>query len=148
MIVYFYLVVIVIFWTLNPFIKKSVMKKLTSEEYFFVNHMVVTFFVLLFFLYSYSKKKITKNCLTHLNSFTNKELSILFIGGFITVLSSRLLPYLIELKKDVSYLISHIQPVVIVLTALVGFAFFQEKLNKPKILGIILVGMGLFFINK
>ena len=147
MVVYFYLFVIILLWTINPFIKKLLMTKFTGEEYFFINHLVVSIFVVFYFIYSYSNNNINSKCIKQIGTFSNKELSILFAGGLLTVLSSRLLPHLISLKKDISYLISNIQPVVIILTALIGYTFFQEKLNKEKILGIILVGMGLFFIN-
>ena len=78
---------------------------------------------------------------------SKKELTILFIGGLFSVMSSRLLPHIISLKKDVSYLISNIQPIVIVLTAFIGYLFFQESLNRSKFIGIFLIVMGLFFVN-
>ena len=39
---YFYIFVIVLCWTLNPFIKKMVMKKMDPNEYLIMNHSVVT----------------------------------------------------------------------------------------------------------
>lgn len=147
MLVYVYLLVLVILWTLNPFLKKQLVSKINSEEYFFVNHIVVSIFVTLYFFYSYSKNKINYNTVSNITKMSKKELTILFIGGLFSVMSSRLLPHIISLKKDVSYLISNIQPIVIVLTAFIGYLFFQESLNRNKFIGIFLIVMGLFFVN-
>ena len=147
MIAYIYLFGLILLWTLNPFIKKLLMNKFNSEEYFFINHVVVSIFMLIYFFYSYSKNKINYKCVTQLSKFSKKEVSILFLGGLFSVLSSRLLPYIISMKNDISYLISNVQPVVIVLTAFIGYMFFEENLTQKKGLGIILVASGLIIIN-
>ena len=40
--IYFYIFVIVLCWTLNPFVKKLLMKKMDGNEYLILNHSVVT----------------------------------------------------------------------------------------------------------
>ena len=39
---YFYIFVIVLCWTLNPFIKKMLMNKMDANEYLIINHSIVT----------------------------------------------------------------------------------------------------------
>ena len=41
---YFYIFVIVLCWTLNPFIKKMLMTKMDANEYLIINHSVVTMY--------------------------------------------------------------------------------------------------------
>ena len=50
-------------------------------------------------------------------------------------------------NTDVSYAIAHIQPIVISLTIILGFVFFNEKITYSKVIGIILVITGLIIIN-
>jgi uncharacterized membrane protein len=82
-----------------------------------------------------------------INTLTKEDKTYLVVGGVITVLAARLLPYIISLNKDVTYLISNIQPVVILLTAIIGFAFFNEQIDTKKMMGIGLIIIGLLFMN-
>ncbi|MBT6326558.1 MAG: EamA family transporter [Bdellovibrionales bacterium] len=145
--IYFYLGVLILAWTLNPFFKKKLMSKLNNEELFFINHIVITVFILLYFLYRYKCNKIKLDCINKLNSFSRNEIFLLIAGAIITVIGARLLPYLLEQNKDVSYIISHIQPVVIMLTVLIGYMFFKEKITLTKLLGVIFIVIGLIVIN-
>ena len=145
--IYFYLGILVLAWTLNPFFKKKLMNKLNNEELFFINHIVITFFILLYFLYRYKCNKIRLDCISKLSSFSKNEIFLLIFGAIITVVGARLLPYLLAQNKDVSYIISHIQPVVIMLTVVIGFMFFKEKITLFKLLGVIFIVIGLIIIN-
>jgi uncharacterized membrane protein len=129
---------------MNPFIKKKIMNNIDSEMYFFINHIIVTVFVIIYFLYRLMNKKLS---FVKINTLTKEDKTYLVVGGVITVLAARLLPYIISLNKDVTYLISNIQPVVILLTAIIGFAFFNEQIDTKKMMGIGLIIIGLLFMN-
>lgn len=75
-----------------------------------------------------------------------KEIMYLILAALTTILATVILLYLINLK-DVSYVIAHIQPVVIALTVVVGYMFFSENITKTKIFGISLVILGLVLMN-
>lgn len=141
--IFLYILIIVLCWTFNPFLKKTVMKKLTASEYFVVNHFVITVFVLFYFFYLFNNGKCDINCLMNLEK---KEVMYLILGAVTTILATVMLLYLINLK-DVSYVIAHIQPVVIALTVVVGYMFFSENITKTKIFGISLVILGLVLMN-
>ena len=141
--VFLYLLIIVLCWTFNPFLKKTVMKKMTAGEYFVVNHFVITIFVLFYFFYLFNNGKCDINCVMNLD---RKEIVYLLLGAITTILATIVLLYLINLK-DVSYIIAHIQPVVIALTVVVGYMFFSEQITKVKIFGISLVIIGLLLMN-
>lgn len=142
--IYAYLIMLVLLWTMNPFIKKKIMNNIDSEMYFFINHIIVTVFVIIYFLYRLMNKKLS---FVKINTLTKEDKTYLVVGGVITVLAARLLPYIISLNKDVTYLISNIQPVVILLTAIIGFAFFNEQIDTKKMMGIGLIIIGLVFMN-
>lgn len=141
--IFLYILIIVLCWTFNPFLKKTVMKKMTASEYFVVNHFVITVFVLFYFFYLFNNGKCDINCLMNLEK---KEVMYLILGAVTTILATVMLLYLINLK-DVSYVIAHIQPVVIALTVVVGYMFFSENITKTKIFGISLVILGLVLMN-
>lgn len=144
--IYVYLIMLVLLWTMNPFIKKKIMGNIDSEMYFFINHIIVTVFVIIYFFYRLMNRE-SKLSFVKIGDLSKEDKTYLVVGGIVSVLASRLLPYIISLNKDVSYLISNIQPVVILLTAVIGFAFFNEKIDTKKLLGIGLIIMGLLFMN-
>ena len=144
--IYVYLIMLVLLWTMNPFIKKQIVGNIDSEMYFFINHIIVTVFVIIYFFYRLMNKN-NKLSSIKVSNFSKQDKIYLVIGGLISVLASRLLPYVISLNKDVTYLISNIQPVVILLTAIIGFAFFNEQIDTKKMMGIGLIIIGLLFMN-
>ena len=50
--------------------------------------------------------------------------------------------------EEITFLIAHIQPMIIALTFLIGYMFFSEHITTTKVLGISLIILGLIFINK
>ena len=50
-------------------------------------------------------------------------------------------------SEDVSFLIAHVQPMVIGLTFLIGYMFFSENVTINKVLGVTLIILGLIFMN-
>lgn len=144
--IYVYVIMLVLLWTMNPFIKKQIVGNIDSEMYFFINHIIVTVFVIIYFFYRLMNKN-NKLSSIKVSNFSKQDKIYLVIGGLISVLASRLLPYVISLNKDVTYLISNIQPVVILLTAIIGFAFFNEQIDTKKMMGIGLIIIGLLFMN-
>jgi uncharacterized membrane protein len=141
--IFLYILIIVLCWTFNPFLKKTVMKKMTAGEYFVINHFVITIFVLFYFFYLFNNGKCDIKCLMNLDK---KEVTYLILASLTTILATIILLYLINLK-DVSYIIAHVQPVVIALTVVVGYMFFSEHITRLKIFGISLVILGLIIMN-
>ena len=143
---YFYLLLIILRWTLNPFIKKKVLKnnKINSDEYFAINHTFVTIIILVYLYFLFTNKKCDYNCFKKLNIY---DYLYIFVGSITSILGARLLLTLIQFK-EVSYLVSSIQPLVISLTLIVGYLFFNENISLLKLLGITLIISGLICINK
>ena len=141
---YFYIFVIVLCWTLNPFIKKQVMKKMDPNEYLIMNHSVVTIILVFYLVYLLKKKKCDFNCIKQL---TGGDLGLLLIGGITTILATLMLVYLVS-TSEVSYVIGNVQPIVIALSIMLGYLFFKEKLGLTKVLGLSFIIVGLVLINK
>jgi len=55
---YLYLLLIILCWTLNPFIKKKVLKnnKINSDEYFAINHTFVTIIIVVYLYFLFTNK--------------------------------------------------------------------------------------------
>jgi uncharacterized membrane protein len=141
---YFYIFVIVLCWTLNPFIKKQVMKKMDPNEYLIMNHSVVTIILVFYLVYLLKKKKCDFNCIKQL---TGGDLGLLLIGGITTILATLMLVYLVS-TSEVSYVMGNVQPIVIALSIMLGYLFFKEKLGLTKVLGLSFIIVGLVLINK
>ena len=145
-ILYVYLGIIILCWTLNPFIKKYILKskKLNTDEYFILNHIFVSIILIVYFYTLFKKKKCSMLCLSKLNKY---DYLYIFMGALTSILGARLLISIIK-TEEITYLIAHIQPMIIALTFLIGYMFFSEHVTPMKIIGISLIILGLIFINK
>jgi uncharacterized membrane protein len=143
-VVYFYIFIIVLCWTLNPFIKKVLLTNVGKSEYLVINHVFITLFVLIYFLFMFSRNKCDINCIRNLSK---REIGLLTLGAISSLLGTLMLIHLIS-YSDVSYAIAHIQPIVISLTLIIGYLVFNETLDAYKVSGISLVVLGLIILNK
>ena len=144
-ILYLYLGIIVICWTLNPFIKKKVLKnnKLNSDEYFIINHIIVSLILIIYFYSLFKKKKCSLLCLSKLDKY---DYLYILMGSLTSILAARLLLSLIK-NKEITFLIANIQPMIIFLTFIIGYIFFSEHITLYKIIGISLIIIGLLLLN-
>ena len=144
--VLFYFLLIVVCWTMNPFIKKVLLNdnKMSTDEYFVINHFVVTVLLVGYFIYLYTNKKCSTNCIARLNI---NDLIYILLGALTSILGARLLLSIIK-QNDVSFLVAHIHPLVILMTFLIGYFFFTESVTIHKIIGGILVIAGIILLNK
>ncbi len=142
--VYFYILIVVLCWTFNPFIKKVLLNKIGKPEYMVLNHLFCTLFILLYFLYMFSLNKCDLACI---KSLSKKDLSLLTLGALTSILGTFMLLHVVS-STEVSYAIAHIQPIVISLTLVLGYLVFNETLTAPKVFGISLIVLGLIIINK
>ena len=140
-----YLAIIVLCWTLNPFIKKKILKnnKINNDEYLAINHMFITIIIVFYFFHLVNNKKCDYKCISKLQLY---DYMYILLGAIMSILGARLLLSLIQ-KKEISYLISSLQPIVISLTFIIGYLFFNEKITNFKVIGILLIIIGLIFIN-
>lgn len=140
---YFYIFVIVLCWTLNPFIKKMLMAKMDANEYLIINHSIVSIVLIFYLFYLLTKKRCNFECLKKLSK---KEYMLAFVGGVTTILATIMLMYLVS-SKEVSFVMGNVQPLVILLSIILGYLFFKEEIGTYKAIGMLMIIGGLILIN-
>tara|TARA_B100001093_G_C26140278_1_gene723022 strand:- start:86 stop:547 length:462 start_codon:yes stop_codon:yes gene_type:complete len=144
--VFVYFALIVLCWTFNPFIKKVILKKgkMNTDEYFILNHFVITALLIVYFVYLFNNRQCKSECI---NSLDRYDVFYILLGAITSILGARLLLTIIE-YNEVSFMVAHIQPLVISLTFIIGYMFFSENFTIYKLIGISLVVLGIMFLNK
>ena len=141
---YVILFLLILCWTLNPFLKKTIAKKIPTKEYIIYNQCLCTFIVFIYALFLFNSNNLNVD---FINNLTTGELVISSLGAIVTVMASLLLVQLLK-DNDASSIIPQIQPCIILLTLFIGYFLFNESLTKNKFLGTIMIVIGLHFINK
>ena len=134
---------LVLCWSFNPFLKKKSASNLNSQEYLIYNQFLCSILVFLYFIYLWKNNKCSITCLQKMSS---NEIIYSFVAAVVTLLSSTILITLLK-QKDASYLIPHIQPLVILLTITLGYFMFGENITKYHLFGGILIVSGVVVIN-
>ena len=127
----------------NPFLKKQASSKLTSSEFMIFNHGLCTIFIVIYFLYLLYNNKCDINCL---KKMSNKQVFWGIFSAIIGMIGSLALIMVIQMD-EITFIIPNIQPLVILIGALVGYFIFKESMRTFKIIGIILIICGAFCIN-
>lgn len=141
--IYVLLIIVVFCWTINPFLKKTIAKKMKPEEYMILNHFTISIIMISYLVYLLKKKKFDTQCIRKLEY---KELGLLVLASVSTIIGSLVVTYLLQ-KYDASYIIPNLQPIVIILTILIGYFLYKESLDSKKISGVLCIVAGLFLIN-
>lgn len=140
---YFLLGIIIISFVLNPFAKKEASKNLSSDEYFMVNQIMITILVIIYGTYLYLNNKCDIDCLKKMNT---KEIYWAIFSSVIGIVGSIALIAVLQLD-EISFIMPNIQPIVILIGAVLGYYVFNESMEIFKIIGIILIICGAFCIN-
>ena len=133
-------------WTIIPFLKKIPLRKITPVSFLLFNHLAVHILLLLYVVFLLTNGKFTTTVADQFNNLGTKDLLFIIAVSIIGIASGLTWINLIK-NHYVSYIIPHIQPLIIVLTVLVSYFFFSEPLNRYNLSGILLVLGGLFLIN-
>ena len=142
---YILLILLILCWTFNPFLKKILMKKLNPYEYILLNGSIifVVMMVTIIYILLFDKTRIQFASYKSLNYC---DYIVLTLGAITSIMASLLLLYLIKMK-DVSYILPHTQSIVITLTMVIGYLFFDEHVNLRMLAGVGLIIGGITMIN-
>lgn len=140
---YILMVLLILCFTINPFIKKHASKNVTSNEYTFIYQIFIVVFIIIYSIYLLQTKSCDLECY---KKMTLKELGWTILAVITGMVGSTLLLYLVKMD-DVSYLVPNIQGIVILLGALIGYFIFNEVFDKYKVFGILLIFFGIISIN-
>jgi uncharacterized membrane protein len=137
--------ILIICWTIQPFFKKIPLKKITSAEYYILNHVIYSIPIFIYIIYMIYNNNNNANF-----NFLNKLDKSDYIYSISTVIVGIIGGYTFMLllkNNNATYVIPHIQPVIITLTVLVGYFIFNEELNFKHLIGICLIILGLIILN-
>lgn len=140
-----YLIILILVWTINPFIKKIASEKIGIDEFLIVSAFVFGISIFLYYFYSchFMNKKL------HFNKLYELEFKDIFL--IIGVNLSWVLGVIVFIKlinmTEISYLIPQVQCIIIALTFIIGYLIFNESFSIKKGLGLFFIILGILFIN-
>ena len=140
---YFLLLLLILSFLFIPFLKKKFVEKLNPHEYLLLNHFLVTIIIIIYGIYLFSNGYSNINSLKKLN-YINIFWAI--IAGIIVVIGSVVFIILIA-REEITFIMPNVQPIVILLGAVIGYYLFNESMNTIKVSGILLIVIGAFMIN-
>jgi drug/metabolite transporter (DMT)-like permease len=79
-------------------------------------------------------------------NLNKKESLVLISGGLISLIGAMMFLYLIKME-DITKVVSFSQSLTIILSIMIGYLFFSEKLYPKDILGILLIVSGITMIK-
>ena len=142
---YFGMALVVICWVLTPFLRKIVLTTANSLDFFICTQAIVLFYIVLTFLFLKIRNPTDYNFKSILN-LDKKQIIILFLASLATYFSSIALIWLLK-YNEATQIMPQLQPIVIVLTILVGILIFKEKVSFMECIGILFIISGVLIIN-
>tara|TARA_Y100000590_G_scaffold343714_2_gene392832 strand:+ start:31963 stop:32403 length:441 start_codon:yes stop_codon:yes gene_type:complete len=138
------LAIVLICWTISPFVKKFFLQQnLTPNEYMVTNDLLVTFLTLCYLSFLLIRGKYDYEKVYHV---VKNNFKLYFIGGSCTFLGALLFIYVVS-KEEASNAVLYTSPIVIALTVIIGYLFFNEQMSLNKIVGSVLIVLGLVTIQ-
>ena len=139
-----FVIIIVICWSIDPFLKKNTVKTLTPDESLVFNKLLSTAIIVIYLIYLLCNKKCD---FSKLKDLTKKEMVYISMSAISTFISTIALIHLLQ-KENISHLIPQIQPVIILLTMCIGYFIYKEQISYYQMLGGALIIGGIYFLNR
>ena len=130
-------------FVLNPFFKKKASKGMGSNEYLLINHLIITSLIILYSIYLFTYNKCDINCLRKIDK---SRIMWGIFAGITSVIGALVLIKLLQ-RDEITFIMPNVQPLVILIGALIGYYIFNESMRSYKMIGIFLVILGAIFIN-
>ena len=140
---YLLLLLLILCYTIKPFFKKHLSEKLLFNEQLVLNYTLCSCVVIAYTIYIVFFNGVDFSGWSSLNSF-DKTISI--VSAIVTVTGSLLVFKLLE-RTEISYMIPTVQPCVILLTVMIGTMCYGESLTNRKIIGTLIIVIGLLVLN-
>jgi drug/metabolite transporter (DMT)-like permease len=143
---YLLLVILIIVFVLNPFIKKHAFEQLNPNEFLIISNIFFTT-LMLFYALILIKFNVSDKCT--INSFkklSKKQIIFFICICLLSLIGASAYIRLIQ-KEEITFIMPNVQPIVLLIGAIIGYYLFNESMGKYKISGIILIIIGAFLIN-
>lgn len=139
-----FVIILVVCWSLDPFLKKNTMKTLSPDESLVFNKLLSTVIIVIYLIYLLCNKKCD---FSKLKDLTKKEMVYISMSAISTFVSAIALINLLQ-RENISQLIPQIQPVIILLTMCIGYFIYKEQISYYQIIGGALIITGVYFLNR
>jgi len=140
---YILIFILVMSFVLNPFIKKKAAKNIGSNEYLIFNHILISILIISYTLYLVYYNKCNFDCIKDL---TQTEMLWCIAAAVTGIIGSLVLIMLVQ-KDEITFIMPNVQPIVILIGAILGYFVFKESMGLFKIIGILFIVCGAFCIN-
>ena len=142
---YLYVFIIVLCWSINPFLKKIITKNIQPIEYNIYSNTLSFIYLIMFSLYQnkYNMSGITINIA---NKLSNNHIGIMMIVSILTLVPSYLMVVLNK-KYSVSGITAVVQSLNIIVTTIIGVVYMGDPINMTKIGGILMTSLGIYLLQ-
>ena len=137
-----YYLSLIIIWGLNPIYYKILLNDINYETLLLLVSFIYFIGLLFYIIISKKRCNIIKN---DIRFFNKKILLIILILGISLLIAQFLYLYVIKNDKlHISTIISSCYPII---TIIIAYLFFKEKINIYRLIGILLVLLGLIILK-
>lgn len=142
---YLYVFIIVLCWSINPFLKKIITKNIQPIEYNIYSNTLVFMYLIMFSLYQnkYNMSDITVNIA---NKLSKNQIGIMMVVSILTLVPSYLMVVLNK-KYSVSGITAVVQSLNILATTIIGVVYMGEPISMTKIGGILMTSLGIYLLQ-
>jgi uncharacterized membrane protein len=122
--------------------KKYILTKLSGNQYFCIKNWLIFTAILIYILF------INKNMFKEISLIDFKGQGPYLLFDVILTISNIILWYYLLQNSEAHKLISTINPLTITLIVIISYVFYDQKITHNEMFGILLVLLGIIFINK
>lgn len=122
--------------------KKYILTKLSGNQYFCVKNWLIFTVIALYLVF------INRRMITEIKGINLKEQTPYLLFDVILTIANIILWYYLLQNTEAHTLISTINPLTIALIVILSYVFYDHKITRNEMIGILLVLVGIVFINK
>ena len=122
--------------------KKYILTKLSGNQYFCIKNWLIFTAILIYILF------INKNMFKEISLIDFKGQGPYLLFDVILTISNIILWYYLLQNSEAHKLISTTNPLTITLIVIISYVFYDQKITHNEMFGILLVLLGIIFINK
>ena len=145
--IYLYFIPVIIFWTFDLYFNKIMLKHLDNFQLIFLYHIIFSLFYLVIFSYLYlNQRKTIGKMIQQYKKLPLQLYGLIIIAVMLAFTSFFSIMHLIK-NLDITYFISVIRGISLLLALFIGFFLFKEKVSVQRILGTVLIVGGIIVIR-
>ena len=145
--IYLYFIPVIIFWTFDLYFNKIMLKHLDNFQLIFLYHIIFSLFYVIIFSYLYlNQRKTIGKMIQQYKKLPLKLYGLIILAVMLAFTSFFSIMHLIK-NLDITYFISVIRGISLLLALFIGFFLFKENVSVQRILGTILIVGGIIVIR-